>query len=99
ATGNLTLALGTRTLSSFTFKTGGTPTSTATDAAGTLTANTSAAVTVNAGAFAKLQLLAPGETPAPGTASGKTGTPTAQIAFNAFNLTVNAVDANWNAVN
>src|SRR5207249_12051873 len=89
----------TRALSSFTFKTVGTRTITATDAAGALTANTSGNVTVNAGAFAKLQLLVPGETAAPGSASGKTGTPTAQYQFDSFNLTVNAVDANWNLVN
>src|SRR5207253_4970768 len=78
--GNLTLVSGTRSLSSFTFKTAGTRTITATDAAGTLTANTSSSVTVNAGPFVKLQLLVPGETAAPGTASGKTGTPTTRTA-------------------
>ena len=51
------------------------------------------------GAFAKLQLLVPGETASPGSATGKTGTPTAQNAGNAFNVSVNAVDANWNLVN
>ncbi|HWW03447.1 MAG TPA: hypothetical protein VNZ64_27340 [Candidatus Acidoferrum sp.] len=45
--------------------------------------------------FTKLQLLMPGETAAPGTASGKTGTPDAQVAGLPFNVTVNAVDANW----
>src|SRR5207249_4419720 len=49
-----------------------------------------------AGAFVKLQLLVPGETAAPGTGSGKTGTPNAQTAGTAFLVTVNAVDANWN---
>src|SRR2546428_4087851 len=46
-----------------------------------MTASTSPSITVNAGAFAKLQLLAPGETAAPGTASsgsGKTGRPDAR---------------------
>src|SRR5204862_2772722 len=76
--GNLTLVAGTGTLSSFTFKTAGTRTVTATDAAAALTANTSASVTVNAGAYVKLQLLVPGETAAPGTATGKTGAPTAR---------------------
>src|SRR5439155_13851371 len=97
--GNMTLVSGTRTLSSFTFKTVGTRTITATDAAGTLTANTSASVTVNAGAFVKLQLVVPGETAAPGTGSRKTGAPTVQTAGAAFSVTVNAVDANWNLVN
>src|SRR5207245_3357141 len=82
--------------SSFTFKTAGTRTITATDAAGALTANTSPNVTVNGGAFAKLQILAPGETAAPGTALGKTGSPTTQTAGTSYSLTVNAVDANWN---
>src|SRR5207249_5286020 len=59
--GNMTLVAGTRALSSFTFKTVGTRTVTATDAAGALTANTSANVTVNAGAVTKLQILLPGE--------------------------------------
>ncbi len=40
----------------------------------------------------------PGETAAPGTATGKTGTPTAQTAGGAFTVTVNSVDANWNVV-
>ena len=48
--------------------------------------------------FVKMQLLVPGETAAPGTASGKTGTPTAQTAGTAFTVTVRAVDANWNLV-
>src|SRR5439155_1092398 len=65
--GNLSLVAGTRTLSSFTFKTAGTRTVTATDAAAALRASTSANVTVNSGAFVKLQLLVPGETAAPGT--------------------------------
>ena len=46
----------------------------------------------------KLQVLLPGETAAPGTASGKTGTPTAQTAGTAYSVTVNAVDANWNLI-
>src|SRR5438445_513938 len=48
-----------------------------------MTASTSPSITVNAGAFAKLQLLAPGETAAPGTASsepGKTGSPNGEPA-------------------
>ncbi|HLH56544.1 MAG TPA: hypothetical protein VKY92_23365 [Verrucomicrobiae bacterium] len=47
----------------------------------------------------KLQILLPGETAAPGTLTGKTGTPTAQANGVAFNVTVNAVDANWNVIN
>src|SRR5207249_1402486 len=101
AAGNLTLVAGTRTLSSFTFKTVGTRTVTATDAAGALTASTSANVTVNAGPVTKLQILLPGEVAAPGTATGKTAaTPTAQTAGTAIGsgVVINAVDANWNVV-
>jgi hypothetical protein len=63
-----------------------------------LTAGNSASFSVNTGAFAKLQLLMPGETAAPGTTTGKTGTPTAQALGTAFSVTVNAVDANWNLI-
>src|SRR5258708_6076430 len=73
---------------------------TASDAgAGGYTSNTSASLTVNAGAATKLQILLPGEVAAPGTGTGKTGAaPTAQAAGVAFNVTVNSVDANWNVV-
>ncbi|MDB6018143.1 MAG: hypothetical protein JWR19_2632 [Pedosphaera sp.] len=95
---NAGLAAGTKNFN-VTFNTAGSRTVTATDSTdGTKTASTSPATTVNVGAFAKLQLLVPGETTAPGTASGKTGTPTAETAGTAFNVTVNAVDANWNLI-
>src|SRR4029077_9706082 len=95
---NAALVAGTKTFS-ITPKTASTPTFTATDITnGAMTANTSPATTVNGGAFAKLQILLPGEIAAPGTASGKTGTPSAQTAGASFNVTVNAVDANWNPV-
>ena len=82
-----------------TLLTAGSRTVTATDIDdGTKAANTSAAITVNAGAFAKMQLLVPGETAAPGTASGKTGTPSVETAGTQFSVTINAVDANWNLV-
>ena len=45
--------------------------------------------------FTKLQILLPGETAAPNTPSGKTGTPIAQSANNAFDVIVNACDDNW----
>src|SRR5947209_17613988 len=82
-----------------TFKAAGTRTMTTPDAARTLTPNTSSNVTVNVGAVVKLQLLVPGETAAPGTATGKTGTPTGQNVGSAFTVTVNGVDANWNLIN
>ena len=97
---NAALVAGTKTFT-VTNKTAGSWTVTATDTYTTpLTANTGSAFAVNAGTFAKLQILAPGEVAAPGTATGKTAAaPTAQTAGTAFNVTVNAVDANWNLVN
>src|SRR5439155_7860425 len=84
---------------SVTLKTAGSQTLTATDVSdGSKAANTSPSLMVNVGTFVKLQLLSPGETAAPGTASGKTGTTLAQNAGTAFNINVNAVDANWNVV-
>ncbi len=96
---NAALVAGTKTFS-VTAKTAGSATFTATDISdGSKTANTSPATTINAGAFAKLQILMPGETAAPGSGTGKTGSPSAQTAGTSFNVTVNAVDANWNVVN
>src|SRR4029079_19189089 len=93
---NAALVAGTKTFS-VTLRTAGSRTVTATDITdGSKTANTSPSITVNAGAFTKLQVLVPGETAAPGTASGKTGTPAAHTAGSAFTVSVNAVDANWN---
>jgi hypothetical protein len=48
--------------------------------------------------FTKLQVLMPGETAAPNTPTGKTGTPDAQTAGLPFNLTVRSVDDVWNVV-
>ena len=48
--------------------------------------------------FSKLQVLMPGETAAPGTSSGKTGTPTPQHVGVPFEVTVNAVDATWHVI-
>jgi hypothetical protein len=84
---------------SVTFRTAGSATLTASDVDdGTITPSTSPTTMVNVGPFSKLQVLAPGETAAPGTATGKIGTPIAQTAGTAFALTVNAVDANWNSI-
>src|SRR5262249_21913008 len=63
-----------------------------------LTNATSANIVLSPAAFTQLQLLVPGETAAPGTANGKTGTPSAQIMGIGFGVTVNAVDAYWNLV-
>src|SRR5207249_872981 len=82
---------------SVTCKTSGSRTFTATDLTdGSKTANTSPSVTINPGAFVKLQLLVPGETAAPGTATGKNGTPNTQTAGTGYSVTVNAVDTDWN---
>ncbi|HLP76544.1 MAG TPA: hypothetical protein VK327_06435 [Candidatus Paceibacterota bacterium] len=48
--------------------------------------------------FTKLQVLLPGESPAPNTLTGKTGTPTAAVAGDFVQITVRAVDSNWNLV-
>ena len=72
---NAALSGGTETFS-VRLNTAGSRTVTATDVTdGSKTANTSPAIPVNLGAFAKLQVLLPGETAAPGTPTGKTGTP------------------------
>src|SRR5262249_37532915 len=60
---------------------------------------TSANIIVSPAAFAQLQLLVPGETATPGTASGKSGTPSGQIVGTDFAVTVNAADAFLNLVN
>ncbi len=54
--------------------------------------NTSGSVTIVGGAFSRVLVLAPGESPAPGTASGRTGSATAQSINYAFTLTVLATD-------
>jgi hypothetical protein len=45
--------------------------------------------------FIQLQVLMPGETNAPGTTTGKTGTPTSECVGDQFLVTINACDANW----
>jgi hypothetical protein len=90
-------AAGTRNFS-VTLRTLGSATVTATDVSNAVPAVVSANVNVVAGAFVKLQLLLPGETAAPGTATGKIGSPSNQVAGVPFNVTVNAVDAGWNVV-
>src|SRR5262249_48706556 len=95
---NTALSLGSKVLS-LTLKTAGAATVTASDVThSSITNNTSPSVTVNPGAYTKLQLLVPGETEAPGTATGKTGTPFSQNVGAVVSLDVNAVDANWNLV-
>src|SRR5262249_17782088 len=61
-----------------------------------LTTAQSSIFAVGGVSFLKLQLLVPGESAAPGTDSGKTGTPTTQAARTPFTVRINAVDTNWN---
>jgi len=49
--------------------------------------------------FKKLQVLLPGETAAPGTATGKTGTPTSVAVNTPVQVTVNAVNNQWLVIN
>ncbi len=51
-----------------------------------------------AGSYSQLQVLLPGETEAPGTPSGKLGTPTTQTAGVPFIIVVRACDDSWNTV-
>jgi hypothetical protein len=46
----------------------------------------------------QLQVLLPGETSAPGTATGKTGTPTVESVDGLVTVTVNMVDSTWHLV-
>jgi hypothetical protein len=48
--------------------------------------------------YSRLQVLLPGETAAPGTATGRLGTPTAQTVGIAFDVIVRACDDNWNTI-
>jgi hypothetical protein len=93
---NAALASGTH-LFNITLRTAGNSTVTATDVDdASKTTSSSPSVTVNAGSFATLQVLLPGESALPGSSLGKSGTPLAQTAGNPFNVTVNSVDAYWN---
>jgi len=60
--------------------------------------DTSSYVTVTGGSFARVLILAPGESPAPGTASGRTGIATDQSINYSFNVTAMAADQWWNPV-
>ena len=60
--------------------------------------DTSSAVTIIGGTFSRVLILAPGESPAPGTSTGRNGTATDQSINYAFTLTVMATDQWWNPV-
>lgn len=51
-----------------------------------------------AGPYSRLQVLVPGETAAPGTTTGKSGTPSPQTVGTSFTVTVRACDSGWNTV-
>lgn len=53
---------------------------------------------VHPGPFSRLQIIVPGETPLPGSVSGKIGSPATQSAGRAFNAGIYATDAYWNPV-
>jgi hypothetical protein len=61
-------------------------------------ANTSSQVLVIGGTFSRVLILAPGETPAPGTVTGRGGTATDQSINYAFTVTALATDQWWNPV-
>jgi hypothetical protein len=63
-----------------------------------IASDTSSAVTIVGGTFARVLILAPGERVAPGTATGRTGTATDQSINYAFTVTVLATDTWWNPV-
>jgi hypothetical protein len=60
--------------------------------------HTSSGVNVLPGPYSKIVLIAPGETVAPGTAEGRTGTATDQSINYSFTVSVFATDAWWNPV-
>ena len=55
--------------------------------------------TASAQSYSRVQVLLPGETAAPGTATGRLGTPTSQTVGIAFDVVVRACDDNWNTIN
>ncbi len=71
---------------------------TADDGPAAFTGYTSTSIPVAPGAATQLQVLLPGETAAPGTPTGKTGTPSPWVAGVISTVAVNVVDANWNIV-
>jgi len=69
---------------------------TITASAGGYANGVSTTVVVNPNIGKKLQVLLPGECAAPGTTTGKTGSPTERMAGAEFGITVRACDDNWN---
>jgi hypothetical protein len=69
-----------------------------TDLDASINADTSSAGNIVGGPFARVLILAPGEFPAPGTATGRGGAATDQSINYAFTVTVLATDSWWNPV-
>jgi hypothetical protein len=57
-----------------------------------------AAPNASAQSYSRLQVLLPGESPAPGTGTGKSGVPIDQTVGTAFSVRVRATDSSWNLV-
>jgi hypothetical protein len=92
------LVNGTQSLS-VTLRTAGTATLTASDVTdNTKASNTSPRFRLDR-SFCQVTDISSGRDGRARFRSGKTGTPAAQTAGAAFNVTVNAVDANWNLIN
>jgi len=100
---DMQLANGTRTFG-YAFRTAGTREIYCTDLTNTsIRPDTSAAITVTAGAYADLLVVLPGETPVPGDTTsvvtatpGKSGEPLAQYEGADFQVYVYATDTMWN---
>lgn len=68
------------------------------DSGDNLASADSSTFAVSPGSFAKLQVLMPGQSANPGSATGKTGSPAQQTVGVALTVTVRAVDTHWNLV-
>lgn len=95
---NSFLVAGTKTFS-VTPKTAGTATFTASDVTDSgKTSSTTPSISIAANTFVRLQIIVPGFTASPGSASGLIGSVLGQIAGTAFNITVKSTDLYWNPV-
>ncbi|MBP2681209.1 MAG: hypothetical protein H6Q78_1072, partial [Candidatus Krumholzibacteriota bacterium] len=93
-----TLSNGERIFPVTLFRAGGQTITAAGVGAGAISPHTSRPVTILPGTYARIVLLAPGESIAPGTPEGRTGTATDQSINFAFMLTVHATDAYFNTI-
>jgi hypothetical protein len=79
-------------------RTAGTHNFTPFDGAGGLAEVAGSTFTLNPAAASRLQVLAPGESAAAGSPTGKTGSPVTQVRGSTFTVTVNVTDAFYNRV-